>query len=62
VPGSFDRFERLEDYSTISVDPVDGCTFCYTNEFYDAGIDDCFEGGCWKTQVRSFKLERCGGK
>jgi len=26
------------------------------------GIDDCFKGGCWKTQVCSFKLESCGGK
>ena len=54
--------ERWGDYSTISVDPSDGCTFWYTNEFYDAGVDDCFKGGCWKTQVCSFKLDGCGGK
>jgi hypothetical protein len=54
--------QRWGDYSTISVDPKDGCTFWYTNEFYDAGIDDCFTGGCWKTQVCSFKLESCGDR
>ena len=53
---------RWGDYSTISVDPKDGCTFWYTNEFYDVGVDDCYPGGCWKTQVCSFKLKGCGRK
>jgi hypothetical protein len=52
--------ERWGDYSTISVDPGDGCTFWYTNEFYDASKDSCFAGGCWKTQVCSFRLQGCG--
>ena len=50
---------RWGDYSTISVDPKDGCTFWYTNEFYDADVDECFTGGCWKTQVCSFRLRGC---
>ena len=53
---------RWGDYSTINVDPKDECTFWYTNEFYDSGIDDCFLGGCWKTQICSFKMKNCGGK
>jgi hypothetical protein len=53
---------RWGDYSTISVDPTDGCTFWYTNEFYDASIDDCFTGGCWKTEICSFKMSSCGRK
>jgi hypothetical protein len=53
---------RWGDYSTINVDPKDECTFWYTNEFYDSGIDDCFPGGCWKTQICSFKMKNCGGK
>lgn len=52
---------RWGDYSTIGVDPKDGCTFWYTNEFYDEGVDDCFPGGCWKTQICSFKMPNCGG-
>jgi len=53
--------QRWGDYSTISVDPQNGCTFWYTNEFYDETIDDCFTGGCWKTQICSFQLDSCGG-
>lgn len=53
---------RWGDYSTINVDPKDECTFWYTNEFYDSGVDDCFPGGCWKTQICSFKMDNCGGK
>jgi hypothetical protein len=53
--------QRWGDYSTLSVDPKDGCTFWYTNEFYDADVDACFPGGCWKTQICSFRLESCGG-
>ena len=54
--------QRWGDYSTLSVDPQDGCTFWYTNEFYDADVDQCFGGGCWKTQICSFRLGSCGGK
>jgi hypothetical protein len=52
--------ERWGDYSTISVDPQDECTFWYTNEFYDEDKDVCFPGGCWKTQICSFKVDKCG--
>jgi len=43
------------DYSTMSVDPVDGCTFWYTQEYYaETGTD-------WRTRVGSFRLPECSG-
>ncbi len=42
---------RWGDYSTMSVDPVDDCTFWYTSEYLDAtGPAD------WKTWIGSFKF------
>jgi hypothetical protein len=47
--------ERWGDYSAMSVDPVDDCTFWYTNEYYDAN------GGNWKTRIGAFKYPSCTG-
>ena len=45
---------RWGDYSAISVDPVDDCTFFYTNEYLKAsGIFN------WSTQIASFKFTGC---
>ncbi len=47
-------FGRWGDYSSMSVDPVDGCTFWYTQEYYaNTGTFD------FKTIVGSFKLPDC---
>jgi hypothetical protein len=40
-------------YSSMTVDP-DGCTFWYTNEYYDAN------GLNWQTRIGSFKYASCG--
>jgi len=45
---------RWGDYSTISVDPVDGCTFVFTTEFIPANGN--FN---WTTYIHSFKLSTC---
>ena len=45
---------RWGDYSNMSVDPVDDCTFWYTQEYYDA---DSAAG--WKTRIGSFKYPSC---
>jgi hypothetical protein len=47
-------FNRWGDYSSMSVDPTDGCTFWYTQEYYanTARFD-------FKTRVGSFKLPSC---
>jgi hypothetical protein len=45
---------RWGDYSTISVDPVDGCTMVFTTEFLPA--NGSFN---WTTFIHSFKLSTC---
>ncbi len=45
---------RWGDYSTISVDPVDGCTMVFTSQFQPA--DGNFN---WSTHIFSFKLSSC---
>jgi hypothetical protein len=44
---------RWGDYSALSVDPTDDCTFWYTNEYLVA------DGGNWHTRVGSFRLPAC---
>ena len=48
---------RWGDYSSISVDPVDDCTFWYTQEYYTAGADSAG----WQTRIGSFTFPNCGG-
>jgi uncharacterized membrane protein len=47
---------RWGDYSAITVDPVDDCTFWYTNEYIPA--NGSFN---WRTRIVSFKFPNCGG-
>ena len=46
---------RWGDYSSMSVDPVDQCTFYFTNEYYPTT-----GGASWHTRVCSFKFDTCG--
>jgi hypothetical protein len=46
---------RWGDYSTMSVDPSDDCTFWYTNQYYQATAS-----GSWRTRVGTFRSEQCG--
>src|SRR5262249_54263679 len=46
---------RWGDYSSLSVDPVDECTFYYVNEYYPAGLTQ-FN---WHTRVGKFKFDSC---
>ena len=45
---------RWGDYSGMSVDPVDDCTFWFTSEYY--ATTGTF---AWKTRVGSFKFTQC---
>jgi hypothetical protein len=45
---------RWGDYSAMSIDPVDDCTFFYTNEYLKA--TGTFN---WSTQIASFKVAGC---
>ena len=49
-------YSRWGDYSAMSVDPADDCTFWYTTEYYATTSD---RG--WQTRVGSFKFPNCGG-
>jgi len=44
---------RWGDYSAMSVDPTDDCTFWYTTEYYEAN------GLNWQTRIGSFKFPTC---
>jgi Carboxypeptidase regulatory-like domain/Divergent InlB B-repeat domain len=45
---------RWGDYSMMSVDPVDDCTFWYTTEYYET---TSVSG--WQTRIASFKFPGC---
>jgi len=47
---------RWGDYSSMSVDPVDDCTFWYSNEYLPS--NGSFN---WHTRIGSFKFPGCGG-
>jgi hypothetical protein len=49
--------DRWGDYSAMSVDPVDDCTFWYTNEYYDSQASGT--AGNWHTRIGSFKFPSC---
>ena len=48
-------FGRWGDYSSLTVDPVDDCTFWYTHEYYPASAP--FD---WHTRIGSFRFGNCG--
>lgn len=43
---------RWGDYASMSVDPVDGCTFLFTGEYQT--------GANWSTRVSTMKFDACG--
>jgi hypothetical protein len=47
---------RWGDYSAITIDPADDCTFWYANEYIPA--NGSFN---WRTRLASFKFTQCGG-
>jgi len=51
---SGNQLARWGDYSTISVDPVDGCTMVFTTEYLPATGNYN-----WSTHIASFKLSSC---
>jgi hypothetical protein len=53
--GSQNYTDRWGDYSAMTIDPVDDCTFWYTNEYYAVSGDN------WHTRIGSFKFPGCGG-
>jgi hypothetical protein len=50
-------FDRWGDYSAMTVDPVDQCTFFYTNEYYRNQDDGDNEN--WATRIASYRFSSC---
>jgi len=48
------NLSRWGDYSAMTVDPVDGCTFWYTTEYLKT--NGAFN---WSTRIASFKFQTC---
>lgn len=46
---------RWGDYSMLAVDPLDDCTFWYTNEYLAVTSDHS-----WQTRIGAFRLPGCG--
>ena len=49
------NLSRWGDYSSMSIDPVDGCTFWYATEYIPA--NGSFN---WRTRIGTFQLPGCG--
>ncbi|MGA7906126.1 MAG: choice-of-anchor D domain-containing protein [Candidatus Sulfotelmatobacter sp.] len=46
------------DYTSMTVDPVDGCTFWYVNEYFPT--NQTGSQIIWNTRIANFKLPSCG--
>ena len=44
---------RWGAYSNLAIDPADGCTFWYTQEYNNS------KGWAWGTKIGSFKISGC---
>jgi hypothetical protein len=59
VPDYLQR-NRWGDYSTLTVDPTDDCTFWYTNEYINTNTpSDAILSIDWHTRIGSFKFPQC---
>jgi len=52
--GSQTGSDRWGDYSAMTVDPADDCTFWYTNEYYTAS-----SASTWATRIGTFRVPQC---
>jgi len=50
-------YDRWGDYSSMSIDPADECTFWYTGEYHDI-TDESFN---WNTRIGTFRIPECTG-
>jgi hypothetical protein len=49
--------DRWGDYSAMSVDPTDDCTFWYTNQYYSSQANGT--SGNWQTRIGAFRFATC---
>jgi len=50
---------RWGDYTSLNIDPVDGCKFWYTDEYYQIDGIIGVNTAPWQTRIGSFKLPGC---
>ncbi len=50
---------RWGDYTSMTVDPTDDCTFWYVNEYYTLDWTEPPPDRSWQTRIGSFKLPGC---
>ena len=55
--GDEENHSNWGDYSSMTVDPVDDCTFWYVNEYFAANQTSTPN---WNTRVSNFSLPSCG--
>jgi Bacterial Ig-like domain (group 3) len=55
--GSETGGSRWGDYTSLSIDPTDDCTFWYNNEYF---FPNSSSGVAWNTRIASFKFSTCG--
>jgi len=51
---------RWGDYSSMTVDPTDDCTFWYTNEYYPVAPAEGVNLSPWHTRIGAFRFPQCG--
>ena len=51
---------RWGDYTALTLDPSDGCTFWYVNEYFGS-LAETDPGAPWQTRIGSFKFPSCTG-
>lgn len=57
--GTLNPCYRWGDYSSMTIDPSDDCTFWYTTEYYDTQAHGT--AGNWQTRIGSFRFPGCVG-
>jgi len=56
-PQQFGGYARWGDYSSMSLDPSDGCTFWYVNQYYPDLTTST--SGDWHTRISAFHFPSC---
>jgi len=53
---------RWGDYSAMTIDPVDDCTFWYTASYVGSDDKTPLSASTWSTRIASFQFPECGGQ
>ena len=56
-PQQYGGLSRWGDYSSMALDPSDGCTFWYVNQYYPDSTTSA--NGDWHTRISTFQFPSC---